>query len=154
MGGCYTYGDTAIYFCIDIVREDCFVEVKSVLNENREDCLTYPTWYFEQSILQCAIYKALLMNMDGNTLVTPKFRLDAGYADRSIEVNKSMPYTLQFGGVGNYVVNVKDDTRLINFLKDKIKALKDYDTATAFDAKYKHREFDLLKDCFTYKQIR
>lgn len=153
MGGCYTYGDNAIYFCIDIVREDCFVEVKSVLNENGENCLAYPTWYFEASILQCAVYKALLMSMNGDTLVTPKFRLDAGYADRKITVDKSLPYKLKFGEVGTFIVNVTNAERLIGFLKEKINALKDYDTARAFDSKYKHKEYSLLKDCFTYKTI-
>lgn len=153
MGGHYTDGNNVIYFCIDIVREDCFVEVKSVLNENGEDSLSYPNWYFEASILQCAVYKALLMNMDGNTLVTPKFRLNAGYANRSIEVDRSLPYTLKFGSVGIYRVDVKNDAALLKFLKDKIKALKDYDTARAFDAKYKHKEFSLLQHCFTYTKI-
>lgn len=153
MGGCYVFDVNAIYFCIDIVREDCFVEVKSVFDENGQDCLTYPNWYFENSVLQCAVYKSLLLNMEGNILVTPKFRLNDGYDLRKMNVNKSLPYILKFGNVGTFRVDVANDGKLLKFLKDKIKALKDYDTARAFDAIYKHKEFGLLQDCFTYTKI-
>ena len=148
MCGHYDFGDNAIYFCIDFVREDGFFEVKSVNNPS-----SYEQWYFEASILQCAVYKALLNAMGGNTLVTPKFRLDEGYSYQSIEANKSLPYKLIFGDVGTYIVDVTDGERLIRFLKEKINSLKDYNTARAFDAKYKHKEFSLLRNCFTYKKV-
>lgn len=153
MCGCYTFGENAIYFCIDIVREDCFVEVKSVFDESGKDSLTYPEWYFESSILQCAVYKSLLMNMDGDTLVTPQFRLNEGCEYKTLKAERSLPYLLKFGSVGVYRVDVTDSKRIIKFLKDKINALKDYDTARAFDTKYKHKEFNLLRDCFTYKKV-
>lgn len=153
MCGCYTYDENAIYFCIDIVRDDEFVEVKSVLDENKQNSLIYPEWYFQSSILQCAVYKSLLIGMDGCTLTTPKFRLDAGYELITKEVNKSLPYRLKFGEVGTYTVDVLDENRIIKFIKDKINALENFSTARAFDDKFKHREFDFLKDCFTYSKI-
>lgn len=153
MCGCYRYDDNAVYFCIDIVRNDEFVEVKSVLDENHKNTLIYPEWYFQISILQCAVYKALLTAMDGCTLVTPKFRLDAGYELITKNVDKSLPYRLKFGEVGTYTVDVVGQNRIIEFIKDKISSLTDYDTARKFDGVYKHREFELLRDCFTYKKI-
>ena len=153
MRGCYNYKDNSIFFCIDMVKNGEFFEIKSVTDENGVDTLDYPEWYLQSSLLQCVAYKTLLLNMDGNTLVTPKFRLDAGFEDITINVDKQAQFNLIFGNVGTFKVNVTDDAKVLKFIQDKVDALLNYTTARAFDAQYKHKEFEILRDCFTFEKI-
>lgn len=153
MRGCYDYKGNFVFFCIDMIKNGGFYEIKSVTDENGNDTLDYPQWYFNSSILQCAIYKSLLLNMNGDTLVTPKFKVDAGIEETTINVDKNSPYYLIFGNVGTFNVEVNNPNGLIQFVNDKIDALKNYTTARAFDAIYKHKEFDLLSPYFSYNKV-
>ena len=153
MQGVYHCGDDNIYFCIDIVKPDGFIEVKSVFDENGNDATDYDDWYLASSLLQCAVYKSLLMNMEGNKLSTAQFRINEGVERREIDVDVNQPYYLKFGSVGTFEVKVKNSKPILDFLQKKIKSLSDFDSARAFDKKYRYNEFKILSQYFEYNII-
>lgn len=150
MGGAYRFnGDDVIYFSWDeiILNVDSgkakFVEHKQVLGEPAP-------WFKNSSILQTALYAALAVGqweyktslfhiLNGN----PKYKIDLfGY---------SRNFYLQFGE-DIYKIRLVKSQELRDFLTKKALASKKYDTAIEFDRKYKHKEFELLKKCFTFNK--
>lgn len=150
MGGSYKLtNEDIIYFSWDevILNVDSgkakFVEHKQVLGESE-------SWYKNNSILQTALYGALALQqwefktslfhiLNGN----PKHKIDLfGY---------SRSFYLQFGKE-SYRVRLLKSTKLLNFLKEKALASKTYNTAIEFDKQYKHKEYQILKECFTFNR--
>ena len=154
MRGCYTYDDNQIFFCIDMIKNGDFYEIKSVLNESGEDADEYDEWYLNSSLLQCAFYKSLIMRMDSDILFTPKFRVKEGYKKTYLKIDKNANYYLKFGKIGEYKVDVTDPDKLIDFYKNKINSLTDYYSAKNFDIEFKHKEFGLLEKYFTWEKIQ
>lgn len=150
MRGCYAYNNIEIFFCVDMIKNGEFYEIKSIFDDNGNETLEYPEWYLHSSLLQCAFYKSLILKMDGNILYTPKFRIKEGYKKVHIQINKKAPYYLLFGQVGKYEIQVQNPDKIIEFYKDKIEHCNDYSSAREFDSKYKFKEFDLLKQYFNY----
>lgn len=153
MRGCYAYDDVEIFFCIDMIKNGEFWEIKSIQDENGNETLEYPQWYLNSSLLQCAFYKSLLLRMEGDMLFTPKFRIKEGYKRVALQINKNNNYYLQFGGVGVWQIDVINADALIEFYKNKINHITDYTEARAFDRQFKFKEFELLKQYFTYVKI-
>lgn len=164
--GCYTYSNINekfinkpilfhIFFCIDMLKNNEFYEIKSILDENGNNITTYPQWYFNNSLLQCAFYKSLLMNLDTDKLYTPKFRIKEGYKKQCIQINNNANYYLKFGDVGLYQIDVLNPEKIIEFYKNKINHIYfyDYDIARKFDYQFKWKEYDFLNQYFTYKKI-
>lgn len=164
------YGvENDVYFSVDAVGKKTLFEVKSLkLNEGEE----FPQWYLESSILQCVVYKSLINNLcspsynvhgavgeirstdnDGILLKTAKFRLDEGYECEQVSVDPTWGYTLLFGDNLAYNIKVDNEDMIISFIKMKIDALANYTTARAFDQEYKRREFNVLREFFTYEEI-
>lgn len=153
MRGCYSYDDVEIFFCIDMIKNGEFYEIKSIQDDDGNETLEYPEWYLNSSLLQCAFYKSLLMEMNGNKLYTPKFRLKEGYKMSCVEINNNANYYLKFGGVGVWRIDVVNPTDIIDFYKNKIAHITDYDDARAFDREFKWKEFEVLKKHFTFSKI-
>lgn len=153
MRGCYSYDDIEIFFCIDMIKNGEFYEIKSIQDDDGNETLEYPEWYLNSSLLQCAFYKSLLMEMNGNKLYTPKFRLKEGYKMSCVEINNNANYYLKFGGVGVWKIDVVNPTDIIDFYKNKIAHITDYDDARAFDREFKWKEFEVLKKHFTFSKI-
>lgn len=148
--GVYNYDNITIFFCIDLYVNNCFYEIKSIFDKNGNESLEYEDWYLNNSLLQCAFYKSLLMLGENNTLFTPKFRLKEGFEFKAQPINKYNDYFLIFGNVEKYKIEVTNPEEIIYFYKQKIEHLKNYDCATIFDSKYKRKEFDFLKKYFKY----
>ena len=142
MRGTFIYEDICINFSNDIVTEDAIIEVKSV-NRDVED------WYLESSLVQCAVYSALLRKTDGN-LVTAKFFADMGNPIVETKVKPNIDYNLKFGDT-LYCVEVNDEDKIVDFIIKKAKHCNTWDEAKIFDAQYKQKEFETLKDFFKYK---
>lgn len=151
--GSYSYNDIVIFFCIDLYANDCFYEVKSIFDRDGNESTTYEDWYLNNSLLQCALYKSLLMLGDNDCLFTPKFRLKEGFEFKAQPINKLNDYFLIFGNVAKYKIDIINPIEIINFYKEKISSLENYDVATIFDNKYKRKEFKLLKKYFKYTEI-
>ena len=131
-----------IKFSNDIVTKNSIIECKSV-NREVED------WYFESSLLQCAVYSALLRKTDGK-LVTAKFFADMGNPIVETKVKPNIDYKLRFGDT-LYCVEVNDEDKIVDFIIKKAKHCNTWDEAKIFDAQYKQKEFETLKDFFNYK---
>lgn len=142
MRGTFIYEDICINFSNDIVTEDAIIEVKSV-NRDVED------WYLESSLVQCAVYSALLRKTDGN-LVTANFFADMGNPIIETKVKPNIDYNLKFGDT-LYCVEVNDEDKIVDFIIKKAKHCNTWDEAKIFDAQYKQKEFETLKDFFKYK---
>jgi len=148
--GSYSYDNIVIFFCIDMFANDSFYEIKSIFDKEGNECNTYEDWYLYNSLLQCALYKSLLMLGNNDVLFTPKFRLKEGFEFEAQPVNKMNDYFLIFGNIAKYKVTVIDPLKIVEFYKAKIKSLENYDTATIFDNNYKRKEFETLLPYFTY----
>lgn len=138
-------GDDTIRFSIDIVTSDAFMEVKSV-DKERE----VPDWYRQSSLLQCAVYYALLQESDGG-LHTAKFRCDQGFERISCQANKDNPYVLIFGDE-RYSISLLNKRAILDFIIEKKNACSSWDDAKAFDNQYKKKEFEVLSKYFQYEK--
>lgn len=143
--GVFNEGDTTIFFCIDMVTPDAYVEVKQVNDMN-----TYEDWYLESSLLQSAFYATLLQNVF--TLDTPKFMVEKGYEYYIENVVLDKPFQLWFGD-DKYLV--QDDANIMDFFLKKAHVVassvecRDFAKVKAFDAEYKRKEYNLLQPKFT-----
>lgn len=144
MRGTYVKDGILINFSNDIVCPDKIIEVKSV-NREIED------WYFNNSIYQCAVYKALLMKSN-KKLVTSKFFVDLGNPYVETTVNNDVSYYLKFGN-DLYLIQVNNADKIVEFIYNKAVASMDWDKAREFDANYKFKEYETLKDCFSFSKV-
>lgn len=144
MRGTYIKDNICINFSNDIVCEDGIIEVKTVRGTDSID------WYFDNSILQTAAYKALLENSN-KKLVTSKFHLEKGNPYVETRVSE-FDYYLLFG-VDLYKIEVNDSKKIVDFLIRKAKASLYWDTAREFDREFKKREFEVLKDSFSTELV-
>lgn len=141
MGGCYTTSNgDKIYFSHDIVSTDGekIIEVKKEGND---------FYYFRNSLLQCAIYDVLTRFSSPFVRKSAFCRTSAN--DVTIRLKKSYNYYLQFGKC-RYNVKLTNPYPLLQFIEEKTKACRSYDSAHAFDANWKGREYELLSGCFNY----
>jgi len=157
MRGCHSIKidntDIEIFYCIDMIKDGCFYEIKSVLDEFGNPTTEYPEWYLNSSLLQCAFYKALLMIDKVSRLYTPKFRLKQGYKRSSCKIDSDNDYYLIFGDIAKYKIEVTDAKKIVDFYKKKIKSMTDFDSARSFDEKNKFKEYNKLKKYFNVVKI-
>lgn len=142
--GTYIQDNICVNFSNDIVCKGKIIEVKSV-NREVED------WYFKSSLLQCAVYKSLLLKSN-KKLITAKFFADLGNPIVETNVNDNIHYILYFGE-DKYEINVNNPDYICEFLINKAKSTFDWNTAKLFDLKFKYKEFETLENCFSYKKI-
>lgn len=146
--GIINLGEDLLFFCIDLVKDDLFVEIKMVENENN-----YEDWYLYSSIIQSTFYASLLQQV--KILDTPKFRKKEGYKQEIIQIPSKFKFQLWFG---NKKYEIIPDKKVLNHYLDKAKLIKscietkDFDTCKKFDAKFKFKEFSIFKP--KYKEIK
>ena len=135
-----------VYFTNDIIlNENVVIEIKNVEGD-------YSEWYLNSSILQCAMYKALIMACGGH-LSTAKFFIDLGNDRRTIQMSNGFSYFLYFGE-DKYLIDIMECEPFLSFLRDKIKAIKGgYTSATNFDINFKHKEFEFLQKYIKINKI-
>ena len=148
------YGhNIAINFSNDIVckgKDHNFTiyEVKSVVGKA-------PEWYKQSSLLQCALYKTMIL-MGADRLETASFYVNEGHERNVVLVNphiNEVRYVLIFGEE-KYEVGVLDCSRIMGFFEYKAACCCDgWDLATKWDERYKHAEFECLKDFFFCRNI-
>lgn len=151
--GSYSFDNNVIFFCIDMISDGNFFEIKSIQDKEGNITDEYPEWYLNNSLLQCAFYKSMLILGDNKTLFTPKFRIKEGFEYKAMEVEPTNDYTLLFGDKLKFKVDVKKPQAIIDFYKNKIEHLENYDTAKEYDNQFKFKDFDVLKKCFKYTEI-
>ena len=148
------YGhNIAINFSNDIVAQNknydyTIYEVKSVVGKA-------PEWYKQSSLLQCALYKAMIITKV-DRLETASFYVNEGHEKKVVylctNINR-VRYVLIFGEE-KYEISLLDAPRIINFFEYKASCCcSDWKMATDWDNRYKHLEFECLKGCFSYRNI-
>lgn len=135
-----------LFFCVDMVKGNTYVEIKMVEGE-------YEQWYLESSIVQSAFYASLLE--DVKTLDTPKFRKKEGYKQKVDIVEESKKFELWFGE-DRYDI-VPSDKLKQHFIEKLIIVKRgvesrNFDEARIWDAKFKFKEYDMYKP--KYKLIK
>jgi hypothetical protein len=141
-----------IFFCVDLYSNDEFYEIKAILDKEGNETEEYEKWYLDNSILQVAFYKALLIAGKNDTLYTPKFRLKEGYKFQSQSVNVNANYYLLFGKK-EYRVHITDTEPFISYYTDKILHLQNYDTARKWDEYHKFKDFHILSDIIQVEPV-
>ena len=146
--GIFQQDDYVIFFTIDMVKDNKYVEIKMVNDMN-----DYPDWYLQLSIVQATLYATLVNKV--KILDTPKFRRKEGYAQEVIEVIKPNVFELWFGD-DKYNVYANDKVLKHYMKKAKVitKAINngyDFDSCKLFDSQYKFKEFSILNP--KYKKI-
>jgi hypothetical protein len=152
--GSYSFDKNVIFFCVDMISDGIFYEVKSIQDKDGNLTNDYPEWYLNNSILQCAFYKSLLIEGNNNTLFTPKFRIKEGFEYKAMDVDINSDYILLFGENLKFKVDVVDSKKIIEYYINKVNSLKDYETAKNYDYSHKFRDFSLLKNYFNYTEIK
>jgi hypothetical protein len=147
--GIINLGEDLLFFCIDLVKDNKFVEIKMIEDENN-----YENWYFYLSIIQSTFYCTLLTQV--KTLDTPKFRKKEGFKQEIITVPENFKFELWFGNNQKY--QVFPNQLLMNHYLNKIKVIKEgiqnvnFDNCREFDAKFKFKEFSIFKP--KYKKLK
>lgn len=137
-----------LFFCIDMVKGNLFVEIKMVDDENN-----YEDWYLNSSILQSTLYATLLTKV--KTLDTPKFRKKEGFKQEIIKIPKPNTFELWFGK--NKRIEVYKNKEVFEFYVRKMEIIRncvdriDFEPCREFDLKYKFKEFSILKP--KYKEL-
>ncbi len=137
--------DDLLFFCIDLVKDDKFVEIKMVENQNN-----YEPWYLFSSIVQSTFYATLLTQV--KSLNTPSFRKKEGYRQEVIDIPENFKFELWFG---EEKYQVYPNERIMNHYFEKARIIKssvetmDYDTCKKFDSVYKFNEFKIFKPLYT-----
>ena len=144
MVGCYTTFDNEIkiYFSNDIITNKSIIEVKYV-SGNYED------WFLENSILQCAFYKSLIM-MGCTSLKTASF---VNEPKKMIKISRDIDYYLKFGD-RIFKIEVIHPEGIFGFFLCKAKHTMNYDDAKKFDEMYKRKEFNTLSKFFNYYECK
>lgn len=162
MRGTYVFKKHLIHFTFDEIQKKddhiLFIEHKFIDDENNlED------WYINSSLLQTALYQALAMKT--KEYITAKFMRkthEVNYLEiKKKEKRRSELLFSNENFMRRYEVIVTDPKKLIKFFTDKlkytlidgIKLADSYEKAREWDKKFKRKEFELLKDTFTYKVI-
>lgn len=148
MKGIYIKDDVQISFCNDFINKTGVYEVKYV-----DLSRALPDWYFTVSLLQTAFYKSLLMLSDGK-LVTPAFKIKEGCEKVICMIDPNSNYFLLFGNK-KYQIEVFNPYAIVNHFLEKARTTleKEPYSAQSHDAMYKHKDYEYLKQWFTYKKI-
>lgn len=134
-----------LFFCIDLVKDNKFVEIKMV----EDEC--YEQWYLQSSIMQATLYASLLKEVE--TLDTPKFRKKEGFKQEITIVPPQFQFELWFGEIAKYHI-YPDDAVMEHYidkalLVNECIAEKDFDECRKFDARFKHKEFQIYQPRYT-----
>lgn len=149
MCGTYHVKDTNVYFSWDEVQVTSggklmFIEHKQVSSD-------YEKWYLHNSMLQTALYAALTVNTP--VFKTAKFYQKLGNKEYELfRQGYSSQFYLKFGKT-TYKCKLINSAKLLNFIKKKVQALVSWDDATSFDAKWKHKEYEQLKEYFKFNKV-
>lgn len=144
MRGTYCYDDMLFHYVFDEVIDSSrleFIEHKSTMYGT-------PDWYINSSILQMALYSSLVHVNDNSNLVTASF-VKGDKHSLSI-ANRYKVFKVVFDNNTEYTVNSINPEKIVAFYISKAIASMSYDTAREFDLKYKRKEFEILKQYFSY----
>jgi hypothetical protein len=141
MQSCYSRGDIDIWFTIDEIREhrDRVYIVEHKMAENAED------WFFKSSLIQTA-FLGSLAGLAPHLKTARWYDGEENYFTLPVDHHA----LLNFGGM-IYKVNY-DVEKVMRFFLTKARASMGYPSARQFDATYKGKEWEFLKDVVKYRK--
>jgi hypothetical protein len=146
MGSIYFIDDVGVSFSVDIVCNDKFIETKSVKDASADN-----TFYFNRCVFQCAIYKALLYLTKGR-ISTSAFYVNLGNDKKIAVVAPENDYLLRFGEE-TYKIDIDNVDVFLKFIKEKVNAISNWDSAKQFDLQYKYKEYDIFSKYITVTKM-
>jgi len=152
MRGTYEHKHLLIHYAFDEIEVN---DVSALLIEHKNITSEKPVemWYFESCILQTAVYQAFAHVNSNKILQTATFFVNEGNPRIELDLgNRYLNSQLRMGDK-SYTVLVKDQKRLVEFYCEKALATFEYDTAKAFDTKYRRKEYQTLMDCLSFRPI-
>jgi hypothetical protein len=153
MRGTFAMKDVTLHFCWDEVivsakRHLAFHEIKQPGSE---------TWYYDNSVLQTAVYAAL--TEQSFELVTATFHTRATGEKQTLDITlQQKDYYLLFGD-RKIKVTVKKRLPLILYYVDKAKMIhraavdKDWSLVKRYDEEYKFKDVEMLHKFYETKEI-
>ena len=152
MRGTYPYAHLLIHYAFDEVEVN---DLSAMLIEHKNNTSDKPIemWYFESCILQTAVYQAFAHVNENKMLQTATFFTNKGNPKLELDLgNLYLNSQLRMGNK-HYTVLVTDAKKLVKFYCEKALATFDYDSARAFDDKYKFKEYLALQSCLSFRPI-
>lgn len=146
MGSIYFIDDVGVSFSVDIVCNDRFIETKSVKDTSADN-----TFYFNRCVFQCAIYKVLLYLTKGR-ISTSAFYVNLGNDKKIAVVAPENDYLLRFGEE-TYKIDIDNIDVFLKFIKEKVNAISNWDSAKQFDLQYKYKEYDIFSKYITVTKL-
>jgi hypothetical protein len=133
----FSYGTISIKAQHSLLLNDKLVIIKTVKG-------TPEDWYLQNSLVQCALSKSLVMVTNG--IITRN-------GEEVIEVDPNIKYILHFGD-DEYNIEVSDPKLIINyFFKKALAVCKSYEKCIEYDLVHNHKHFQDLKDLFSYIRL-
>lgn len=145
MGGHYASKGVDIYFSHDDTTKTAIYERKNVLRDDVEE------WYFQQCILQCALYLALTVLTDGKLRTSPFYRKQTG-RDDSITVRPGFRYYLDMGGE-LWEIDARA-SKVAGYYVEKARSSISWSFAEHWDDSHKHQEWDELRQYVKYAKAK
>jgi hypothetical protein len=154
MQGCFEHRDLKIYFSADevIVKprwytliEHKWLDPEKYERQRFESSKKVADWFFKQALIQTAFIRAL-------TKYSPSLAT-AGYYKgprHELQIPTRFSSRLCFGDI-IYSVTC-DELKVMQFYLTKARAVRQYERAIRFDAKYKHNEWEYFKESISYRK--
>ena len=135
MRGTYEHENLLLHYTFDEIRlEDhtVLVEHKKYLNLK---------WYKYNAIAQVALYTSLALLNDSKHYITAKFLKENR---KSLLITDKIKSLLVFGDI-EYNVEILDPENVIKFYISKLYSTFSYNSAKAWDTKWKHKETKFIR---------
>jgi hypothetical protein len=126
-----------------------FIEHKNITSDK-----PVTDWYVNNSMLQLAVYAAFNQLNPSRYLNTATFFMELGNPKQTLFAPDPLHsfYQLQFNDTKIDIEPI-DVEKMRDFYGFKALATSSYERAKEWDAKFKFKEFDYLKDCFEHSDI-
>jgi len=152
MRGTYNIDNLLIHYTFDEIQKKNN-KIVLIEHKNIEDESDVEEWYVNYSLLQVALYRALLEINPSKEYFTAKFFRKEGFNTNYIKIENEKIKSILYIGDKKYKVKINSAHEIVNFYITKAKATFDYDSAIEWDVKWKFKEWDYLKRYISYKLI-
>lgn len=109
-------------------------------------------WYKQSCLVQCAAYLAFAKGNKNNMLQTASFAIDSGEPSLKLNLrNRFLRSELRLDKRTEYFIYVNECEKIIQYYVEKALHTFNYDDATRWDDKHKHKDFDFLHTSINYR---
>jgi hypothetical protein len=135
MRGTYNIDNLLIHYTFDEIQKKNN-KIVLIEHKNIEDESDVEEWYVNYSLLQVALYRALLEINPSKEYFTAKFFRKEGFNTNYIKIENEKIKSILYIGDKKYKVKINSAHEIVNFYITKAKATFDYDSAIEWDVKW------------------